>query len=154
MNKFLWIKSFSFKEGLNTFVPTLITSKLILMGMVTEFKEFIAKGNAMDLTVGVIIGAAFGAIVTSLVQDVITPALLNPALKAAGVDKIADLQTEGGILYGKFLSAILSFLLIAFVVFLAVKGINKLKRKEEIAPAAGPSSTDVLLMEIRDSLKR
>lgn len=124
------------------------------MGMVTEFKEFIAKGNAMDLAVGVIIGAAFGAIVTSLVQDVITPALLNPALKAAGVDKIADLQTEGGILYGKFLSAVLSFLLIAFVVFLAVKGINRLKRKEEAAPAAGPSSTDVLLMEIRDSLKR
>lgn len=121
--------------------------------MVSEFKQFISKGNAMDLAVGVIIGAAFSAIVTSLVQDVITPAILNPALKAAGVDKIADLQTESGVLYGKFLSAILSFLLVALVVFFIVKGLNRIKKKEAAAPAAGPSSTDLLLIEIREILK-
>lgn len=126
------------------------------MGMIKEFKDFIAKGNAMDLAVGVIIGAAFGKIVSSLVEDVITPAVLNPALKAAGVENIADLKTDGGILYGKFLSAILTFIVIAFVIFLVVKVLNKMKKKEEAAPAApaAPSSTDVLLMEIRDNLKK
>lgn len=123
------------------------------MALASEFKQFISKGNAMDLAVGVIIGAAFGAIVTSLVQDVITPAVLNPALKAAGVDKITDLQTANGILYGKFLSAVLSFLLVALVVFFVIKGLNRLKKKEVEAAPAGPSSTDILLMEIRDSLK-
>ncbi len=124
------------------------------MGMIKEFKDFIAKGNAMDLAVGVIIGAAFGKIVSSLVEDVITPAVLNPALKAAGVEKIADLKTEGGILYGQFLSAVLSFLVIAFVIFLIVKGLNSMKKKEEAAAPPAPSSTDVLLMEIRDNLKK
>jgi large conductance mechanosensitive channel len=90
------------------------------MGMISEFKDFIAKGNAMDLAVGVIIGAAFSAIVNSLVADVITPALLNPALKAAQVENLADLKTEGGILYGKFLAAVISFLVIAFVIFIMV----------------------------------
>ncbi len=123
------------------------------MGMFKEFKDFIAKGNAMDLAVGVIIGAAFGKIVSSLVEDVITPAVLNPALKAAGVEKIGDLKTESGILYGQFLSAVLSFIVIAFVIFLIVKGLNSMKKKEEAAPAA-PNSTDVLLMEIRDNLKK
>ncbi|WP_264512247.1 large conductance mechanosensitive channel protein MscL [Flavobacterium sp. N1719] len=125
------------------------------MGMVSEFKDFIAKGNAMDLAVGVIIGGAFGAIVTSLVSDVITPALLNPALKAAHVEDLAGLKTEGGILYGKFLAAVISFLVIAFVIFLMVKGINGMKKKEEAAPAApaGPTQ-EQLLAEIRDLLKK
>lgn len=125
------------------------------MGMISEFKEFIAKGNAMDLAVGVIIGAAFGKIVSSLVDDVITPALLNPALKAANLDKIQDLKTEGGILYGNFLSALLSFIIIAFVIFLLVKGINGMKKKEEAAPAApaGPTQEE-LLTQIRDLLKK
>ena len=95
------------------------------MGMISEFKDFIAKGNAMDLAVGVIIGASFGAIVNSLVSDVITPALLNPALKAAQVEDLAGLKTDGGILYGKFLAAVISFLVIAFVIFLLVKAITK-----------------------------
>jgi len=122
--------------------------------MISEFKDFIAKGNAMDLAVGVIIGGAFGAIVNSLVGDVITPALLNPALKAAHVDNLADLKTDGGILYGKFLAAIISFLVIAFVIFIIVKGINNMKKKEE-APAApaGPTQEE-LLAEIRDLLKK
>lgn len=125
------------------------------MGMVSEFKEFIAKGNAMDLAVGVIIGAAFGAIVNSLVADVITPALLNPALKAAQVENLAELKTEGGILYGKFLAAVISFLVIAFVIFIMVKGINSMKKKEEAAPAApvGPTQEE-LLTQIRDLLKK
>ncbi|GEC78031.1 large conductance mechanosensitive channel protein MscL [Flavobacterium aquatile] len=125
------------------------------MGMMSEFKEFIAKGNAMDLAVGVIIGAAFGAIVNSLVADVITPALLNPALKAAQVENLAELKTEGGILYGKFLAAVISFLVIAFVIFIMVKGINSMKKKEEAAPAAptGPTQEE-LLTQIRDLLKK
>ncbi|WP_396173126.1 large conductance mechanosensitive channel protein MscL [Flavobacterium sp.] len=122
------------------------------MGMISEFKDFIAKGNAMDLAVGVIIGAAFGAIVNSLVADVITPALLNPALKAAQVENLADLKTGGGILYGKFLAAVISFLVIAFVIFIMVKGINSMKKKEEAAPA-GPSQEE-LLTQIRDLLKK
>ena len=125
------------------------------MGMVSEFKDFIAKGNAMDLAVGVIIGAAFGAIVNSLVADVITPALLNPALKAAQVENLADLQTDNGILYGKFLAAVISFLVIAFVIFIMVKAINSMKKKEEAAPAApaGPTQEE-LLTQIRDLLKK
>jgi large conductance mechanosensitive channel len=125
------------------------------MGMVSEFKDFIAKGNAMDLAVGVIIGGAFGAIVNSLVTDVITPALLNPALKAAHVENLADLKTDSGILYGKFLAAVISFLVIAFVIFIMVKAINSMKKKEEAAPAApaGPSQ-EQLLAEIRDLLKK
>ena len=125
------------------------------MGMISEFKEFIAKGNVMDLAVGVIIGAAFGKIVTSLVDDVITPALLTPALKAAHLENIKDLKTEGGILYGNFLSALLGFLIVAFVIFLLVKGINSMRRKEEAAPAApaGPTQEE-LLIQIRDLLKK
>lgn len=123
--------------------------------MISEFKNFIAKGNAMDLAVGVIIGASFGAIVNSLVSDVITPALLNPALKAAQVENLAGLKTDSGILYGKFLAAVISFLVIAFVIFLMVKGINSMKKKEEPAPAApsGPTQEE-LLAEIRDLLKK
>lgn len=125
------------------------------MGMISEFKDFIAKGNAMDLAVGVIIGASFGAIVNSLVSDVITPALLNPALKAAKVEDLAGLKTDGGILYGKFLAAVISFLVIAFVIFLLVKVMNSMKKKEEPAPVvpAGPTQ-EQLLAEIRDLLKK
>ena len=125
------------------------------MGLIKEFREFIAKGNAMDLAVGVIIGAAFGKIVSSLVDDVITPALLTPALKAANLEKIQELKTDGGILYGKFLGAVIGFIVIAFVIFLLVKGINSLKKKEVEAPAApaGPSQEE-LLAEIRDLLKK
>ncbi len=124
------------------------------MGMMSEFKEFVAKGNVMDLAVGVIIGAAFGKIVTSLVEDVITPALLTPALKAAHLENIEQLKTDGGILYGKFLGAVIGFIVIAFVIFLLVKGVNSIRRKQE-EPAAppAPSNEEKLLMEIRDSLR-
>ena len=123
------------------------------MGMFTEFKDFIAKGNVMDLAVGVIIGGAFGGIVKSLVDDVITPAILNPALKAAQVEDLAGLKTDGGILYGKFLAAVIAFLVIAFVIFLLVKSVNKMKKPEEAAAPAGPSQEE-LLTQIRDLLKK
>ena len=123
------------------------------MGMISEFKDFIAKGNVMDLAVGVIIGGAFGGIVKSLVDDVITPALLNPALKAAQVEDLAGLKTDGGILYGKFLAAIIAFLVIAFVIFLLVKSLNKMKKPEEAPAPAGPTQEE-LLTQIRDLLKK
>lgn len=122
------------------------------MGFVKEFKEFAFKGNVIDLAVGVIIGAAFGKIVSSLVDDVITPLLLNPALKAAGAENIAKLSWNG-VAYGNFLSAIISFLCIAFVLFWLIKVANKVNKPAEEAPAE-PSSTDQLLMEIRDELKK
>ena len=126
------------------------------MSIGQEFKEFISKGNAMDLAVGVIIGAAFGKIVTSLVEDVITPALLTPTLKTLGLERISELKTDGGILYGNFLASTISFLVIAIVIFMLVKGINSLKKKEVAAAEvpAGPTNEEVLLAEIRDLLKK
>jgi large conductance mechanosensitive channel len=125
------------------------------MRMLSEFRGFIAKGNAIDLAVGVIIGAAFSKIVNSLVADVITPALLNPALKVANLDKIEDLKTEGGILYGQFLSSVISFIIIALVIFLLINGITSLKKKEKEKPAvpAGPTQEE-LLIQIRDLLRK
>ena len=126
------------------------------MGLVKEFKEFALKGNVVELAIAVIIGAAFGAIVTSLVEDVITPLLLQPALDAAGV-KDLDKLTWGAVKYGNLLAAILKFIIIAIVLFLVLKGINSLKRKKEepVAPEA-PTFTlqEKLLMEIRDSLHK
>ena len=123
------------------------------MGMISEFKIFIAKGNVMDLAVGVIIGAAFGKIVTSFVEDVITPAILTPALRAAHLDDIKQLKTDGGILYGNFLSSLLGFLVIAFVIFLLVKTVNKMKGPQEVPAPSGPSQEE-LLTQIRDLLKK
>lgn len=121
------------------------------MGFVKEFKEFAFKGNVLDLAVGVIIGAAFGKIVSSLVEDVITPLLLNPALKAAGAENIAKL-TWNGVAYGNFLSAVISFLCIAMVLFWIIKLGNKVNKKQAPAPA-GPTDDQKLLTEIRDLLK-
>lgn len=121
------------------------------MGFVKDFKEFAFKGNVIDLAVGVIIGAAFGKIVTSLVEDVITPLLLNPTMKAAGVDKLENFAIDG-VFWGKFLAAVISFLAIAFVVFWLVKVANKVNKPAEVAPE-GPTNEEVLLTEIRDLLK-
>jgi len=122
------------------------------MGFVKEFKEFAFKGNVMDLAVAVIIGAAFGAIISSLVDDVITPLLLAPALKAAGAEDI-DKLSWGAVKYGKFLAAVIKFIVVAIVLFLLIKMANSAKKKAPEAPAA-PSSTDQLLAEIRDELRR
>lgn len=123
------------------------------MSFIKDFKAFAVKGNVMDLAIAVIIGAAFGAIVSSLVDDIITPLLLTPALKAVGAENISQLKW-GEVKYGNFLSAVIKFIVIALVIFALVRSIASLKKKEETAPAAGPSSTDKLLMEIRDELKK
>ncbi|MBA9073078.1 large conductance mechanosensitive channel [Flavobacterium gossypii] len=125
------------------------------MGMVSEFKAFALKGNVVDLAIGVIIGAAFGKIVSSFIEDVITPLLLKPALEAANLSKIEDLVMFGSVKYGLFLSAVINFLIVAFVLFIVVKGINSARKKEAEAPAAPPAPTneEKLLMEIRDALR-
>lgn len=123
------------------------------MGLMKEFKAFALKGNVVDLAIGVVIGAAFGKIVSSLVDDIITPLLLKPALEAANLTRLEDYTILGTVKIGTFISAALYFIIIAFILFLVIKGINKFKEKEAAAPA-GPSSTDVLLMEIRDELRK
>lgn len=121
------------------------------MSMMKEFKAFIMRGNVVDLAIAVIIGGAFGAIVNSLVADIITPILLQPALKAAGAEDIASWK-PGGLLLGKFIAAVISFLVIAFVLFLIVKAMNSMIKKGEEAPA--PTKDQQLLTEIRDLLKK
>jgi large conductance mechanosensitive channel len=123
------------------------------MGFIKEFKEFALKGNVVDLAVAVVIGAAFGAIISSLVDDVITPLLLTPALNAVGASDIATLKW-GSVKYGSFLAAVIKFIVIALVLFGAIKAMNSLKKKEVPAAPAEPSSTDKLLIEIRDALKK
>ena len=132
-----------------------LLNKTYHMSVIKEFRDFVMKGNIMDLAIAVIIGAAFGAIISSLVDDVITPLLLTPALKAAHAENL-DQLTYGAVKYGKFLAAVIKFILIAAVLFSIIKSMAKLNRKKEQLPSAPtpPSSTDSLLMEIRDELKR
>lgn len=122
------------------------------MSLFKEFKKFALKGNVLELAVAVIIGGAFGTIVSSLVHDVLTPLLLAPALQAANVQDLEKL-TWGTVKYGSFLSAVINFLIIAFILFLIVRAFKRFEAKSE-APPAGPSSTDKLLMEIRDVLRK
>ena len=124
------------------------------MGFLKEFKEFAVKGNVVDLAVAVVIGGAFGKIVSSLIDDVITPLLLKPALDAAHLSNLNELTIFGTVKYGNFLSAVINFVIIAFILFLIIKGINATKKKEVPPPPAGPSSTEQLLMEIRDELRK
>ena len=136
-------------------------------GIVAEFKEFITRGNVMDMAVGIIIGGAFTAIVTSLVNDLLMPVIgalfggidfstLKYVIRAA--DESAGIE-EAAIKYGSFIQAIVNFLLIAIVIFLLVRGLNKLRRKKEEpapepAPDPEPSEEVKLLTEIRDALKK
>jgi large conductance mechanosensitive channel len=123
------------------------------MSLLKEFKSFLMRGNIVELAVAVIIGGVFGSIVSSLVDDIITPLLLTPALKAAHVDQIEKLQW-GAVKYGSFLSSIIKFLLTAFVLFLVLKGMNKIIKKEkEAEPAPEPTQSETLLTEIRDLVK-
>lgn len=135
------------------------------MSITSEFKEFISRGNVIDLAVGVIIGGAFGKIVTSLVDQVIMPPIglimggidfsqMKVVLKAAGADP--KTMPEVAIQYGAFINTLIQFLIVAFVIFLLVKGINSLRRQEAEAPAApaAPTTTEALLTEIRDALKK
>lgn len=121
------------------------------MSLLKDFKTFALRGNVMDLAVAVILGAAFGAIVSSFVDDILTPLLLTPALNAVGVDDIGKLHW-GAVKYGTFLAAVIKFLVYAFVIFMMIRAMQRLEKKKEETPAA-PSSTDQLLMEIRDELK-
>lgn len=122
--------------------------------MIKELKEFLFKGNVLDLAVAVILGAAFNAIITSLVKDVITPLILNPVLKAAGVSNIAQLSWNG-VAYGNFLSAVINFLIVGTTLFFIVKAANKVMAKkpaeEEIIKVVEPTQ-EQLLAEIRDLL--
>lgn len=123
--------------------------------MLKDLKDFLLRGNIVDLAVAVVIGAAFGAIVTSFVNDIITPLILNPALKAARVQNIAQLSWNG-VAYGSFLSAVINFLVVGTVLFFVVKAAEKaqkLGKKEEAAEeeVAAPTQEE-LLTEIRDLL--
>lgn len=139
------------------------------MGVIKEFQEFAVKGNVMDMAVGIIIGGAFGTIVKSLVDDVIMPPI---GLLLGGVDfsdlfiNLSDVQYESlaaaqeagapVIAYGSFINNVISFLIVAWAVFLLIKGMNSLNRKKEEAPAEAPPPpprSEVLLEEIRDALK-
>ena len=134
------------------------------MSLGNEFKEFIARGNVVDLAVGVIIGGAFGKIVTSLVDEIIMPPI---GLLLGGIDfsqmrivlKAADAatkQAEVAIQYGAFINTLIQFAIIALVIFIAVKGINNLRRKEAAEPSVepAPTKTESLLEDIRDALTR
>ncbi|MDD4690436.1 MAG: large-conductance mechanosensitive channel protein MscL [Eubacteriales bacterium] len=124
--------------------------------MLNEFKEFAAKGNVVDLAVGVVIGGAFGKIVTSLVNDIIMPIVAVPTGKVNFTELVWTIG-ETKVAYGNFIQAIVDFLIIAFSIFMIVKGLNKLHRKEEAAPTpapAQPSEEVKLLTEIRDCLKK
>ena len=123
------------------------------MGMLKEFREFALKGSVVDLAIAVIIGGAFGVIISSLVDDVITPLLLTPALKATNAENL-DQLSWGAVKYGKFIAAIIKFVITAFILFLLVKGMNNMKKKEAAAPPPPPPEDVLLLREIRDALKK
>jgi large conductance mechanosensitive channel len=122
------------------------------MGILKEFRDFALRGNVVDLAVAVIIGGAFGAIVSSLTDNVITPLLLKPALRAAHADNLEALS-YGAVKYGLFLSAIIKFVIIAFILFLIVKGFKSIEKKK-VPESAVPTPTEKLLAEIRDELKK
>jgi large conductance mechanosensitive channel len=132
------------------------------MSLIKEFKEFAVKGNVIDMAVGIIIGGAFGKIVSSFVADVIMPPI---GVLLGGVDfaklsltvKEATETTEAvKVNYGMFLNTVIDFIIITFVIFMVIKAMNKMKKKEEEKPAAPPAPTkqEVLLTEIRDLLKK
>ena len=122
------------------------------MSMLQEFKSFAMKGNVVDLAVGVIIGAAFGKIIASLVEDVIMP-LVGTLIGGVNFSGLAFSVGSATLKYGKFLQTCLDFLIIAWAIFIAVKLINRLRKEEPAAPAAPPKQ-EVLLEEIRDILKK
>jgi large conductance mechanosensitive channel len=125
--------------------------------MLKEFKAFAMKGNVVDLAVGVIIGAAFSKIINSLVNDILTPAILTPALNAANLSDLSELAIPGtAIKYGNFISTTISFIIVAFALFMIIQAINKSKKKEAELPAPIPviPPQEKLLIEIRDLLKK
>lgn len=144
------------------------------MGMLKEFKEFAMRGNLIDVAVAFVMGASFGKIVSSFVDGIVMPLIgmltggidfndkkfvlkdAVPEVKDAAGKMITKAVAEVSVKYGTFITNVIDFVIVAFAVFMVIKGINSMKKKEETAPAASPepSSTDKLLMEIRDSLKK
>ena len=135
--------------------------------MLKEFREFAMKGNVVDLAVGVIIGAAFGGIVTSLVGDIIMPIIgattggldfsnyFTPLSKSVTANNLADAKKQGAVLaWGNFLTLTLNFIIVAFVMFVAIRSMNRLKRKDEAAAPPKLTRQEELLTEIRDLLKK
>lgn len=122
--------------------------------MLKEFKEFATKGDVMDLAVAVVIGGAFGAIITALTDKILMP--IVGSFIGQRFDSLTANVNGVAIQYGSFIQAVINFLLIAFFLFILIKGLNSMKKKQEEAPVdpPGPSSTDKLLMEIRDALKK
>jgi large conductance mechanosensitive channel len=125
-----------------------------MRSFIEEFKAFAMRGNVVDLAIAVVIGGAFGKIVTSLVDNIISPII---GVLLGGIDLTSLALTAGSVTlsYGKFVQAVIDFVVIAFVIFIAIKAMNSLKRKEEEAPAPRAPSEEVLLLrEIRDGLRR
>lgn len=134
------------------------------MGFIKEFKDFAMKGSLVDIAVAFVMGGAFGKVIASFTEGIVSPligmiggtdlAKNGWTLKEAVTDAAGKVTSAAVVVkYGEFLTAIINFIIVAFVMFLVIKGINRMKKKQEEAPA-GPSSTDALLMEIRDSLKK
>ncbi|MEM7062162.1 MAG: large conductance mechanosensitive channel protein MscL [Cyanobacteria bacterium P01_B01_bin.77] len=115
-------------------------------GFMNDFREFLLRGNVVDLAVAVVIGGAFGAVITSFIEDIITPLLLNPALKAANVEDIASLSANG-VKYGLFLSTVINFVVIAFILFMIIRTFERMKRTEEVDAAPAEPTTDEKLNE-------
>ena len=137
------------------------------MGMLKEFKEFAMRGNVVDMAVGIVIGGAFGKIVSSFVNDVLMPPIglalggmdfskMSMELQPAVIENGEVVKEAVMLNYGLFINTVIDFIIVAFAIFMVVKAMNSMKKKEEAAPTAPPepSSTDKLLMEIRDSLKK
>lgn len=144
------------------------------MGMMKEFKEFAVKGNLVDMAVAFVMGAAFGKVVSAFIDGMVMPLIGSlignvnfddmkkvlheavPEVKDATGKVVTPAVAEVAVKYGAFITQVIDFLVVAFVMFMVIKAINKMKRKTEEAPAAppAPSSTDILLMEIRDALKK
>lgn len=140
------------------------------MGFIKEFKEFAMKGSLIDIAVAFVMGGAFGKVVSSFTDGIVSPLIgmiggadlsKNVFVLKEGIKEVKDAAgvviTEGvaevAVKWGDFMTSVINFIIVAFVMFLVIKAINKMKKKQEEAPA-GPSSTDALLMEIRDSLKK
>ncbi|MFT4762276.1 MAG: large conductance mechanosensitive channel [Paraglaciecola sp.] len=131
--------------------------------MFKEFKDFAMKGNLVDIAVAFVMGAAFGKVITSFTQGIISPLIgmifntdfskMKHVMKPGTLNEAGELTGEVAILYGDFLTATIDFIIVAFIMFLLVRGINNMKKKEEAAAPAGPSQED-LLSEIRDLLKK
>lgn len=133
------------------------------MGFIKEFRDFAMKGNLVDIAVAFVMGAAFGKVVSSFTDGVVSPLIgllggsdlssLTWEIKKGTIDASGNLTGGVYVAYGAFISAIINFVIVALVMFMVIKAVNSMKKKDEAAPA-GPSSTDALLMEIRDALKK